>query len=414
MTTLRTTWPVASFLGFVFLTNFAVGLYTLTVGKVLFDKTGSVLAFGSVLIAEHVLNLLLQGFAGALVDRGRPLRLLVFANLVRGLLTLSLAGLMLLLGEVSTETALFVFVGFAMCSPLFRSAYFVIPKMLAANDELVAFHGKLSAIYQIGQLAGVGTAGLLLNWSSEAAVMTTAVVFVVSPLCLLVVARGARSLASAASGGKSWWRELLARGVWFARNRFSVIPLLLACSVDFLTVGIINLVLVPLVTRDYGGQSVFLAAFDGAFAVGAIGGGLLVSRFPRLKRPLLAGAGMLASSVLLLGLGQSLGQLIHLAVFTGLGAVVSISGAAFSGEIQSRTPDHMAGTIAAFRFMLISVVSSAGIAAFSLLQQTSLMLAIQASTIAYVVFFVVVTLGSLAAQTYVQDKNLSTRRKAGS
>jgi hypothetical protein len=54
--------------------------------------------------------------------------------------------------------------------------------------------------------------------------------------------------------------------------------------------------------------------------------------------------------------------------------------------------------------MLISVVSSAGIAAFSLLQQTSLMLAIQVSAIAYVVFFVVVTLGGLAAQTHSRSR----------
>ena len=74
-------WVLAS----VLITDIGNGMHTITIGKLLYDRTGSVAAFGSVIIAEYILNFLLQTLAGSMVDRGSPKAICVWADIVRGI-----------------------------------------------------------------------------------------------------------------------------------------------------------------------------------------------------------------------------------------------------------------------------------------------------------------------------------------
>src|SRR5579871_2387659 len=77
--------PVARWtLGSVFITNIGNGMHTLTVGKLLFDRTGSAVAFGGVFIAEYVINFLIQLFAGSLVDRSDVKKVVTVTDVGRG------------------------------------------------------------------------------------------------------------------------------------------------------------------------------------------------------------------------------------------------------------------------------------------------------------------------------------------
>src|SRR3712207_4624091 len=114
-------WTLAS----VFITNIGNGMHTLAVGKLLYDQTGSIVAFGGVIIAEYIINFLVQILAGPLVDRNQPKAVITLTDLSRGLFIL-LASLMIslsydLYGWVFA-TVLVINIG----KPFYRSATFSI------------------------------------------------------------------------------------------------------------------------------------------------------------------------------------------------------------------------------------------------------------------------------------------------
>ena len=76
--------------------NIGNGIQTLTIGKLLYDSTGSVAAFGFVIVVEYLMLFLANALAGSAADRYRPRRTLVTVDSVRGTLVLAVSLLLYL------------------------------------------------------------------------------------------------------------------------------------------------------------------------------------------------------------------------------------------------------------------------------------------------------------------------------
>lgn len=77
-----------------FITNIGNGIHILIVGKLLYDITGTLMSFAFVIIFEYVIKIILQLFAGSMVDKGNPKRIALISDFVRGII-LILAGFFL-------------------------------------------------------------------------------------------------------------------------------------------------------------------------------------------------------------------------------------------------------------------------------------------------------------------------------
>ena len=81
----RTKINFAALFATVWLTNIGNGMHTIVVGKLLYNMTGNVTAFGWVILFQHIFNSIVQLFAGSFVDRGNPKKIMIVADFVRGI-----------------------------------------------------------------------------------------------------------------------------------------------------------------------------------------------------------------------------------------------------------------------------------------------------------------------------------------
>ena len=72
------------FLAGTFASNIGNGMHTLAAGALLYQQTGTVAAFGVVVVIEQAVTFLMQAVAGPSVDRGDPRRAAMLAEIVRG------------------------------------------------------------------------------------------------------------------------------------------------------------------------------------------------------------------------------------------------------------------------------------------------------------------------------------------
>ncbi|KAA8791580.1 MFS transporter, partial [Lactobacillus crispatus] len=69
-----------------FVSNLGDGIFTLIISKILYDKTGSVSAFGLVLIIQNVASFMLNLLAGYIADIKKPQFISEIADSLRGIM----------------------------------------------------------------------------------------------------------------------------------------------------------------------------------------------------------------------------------------------------------------------------------------------------------------------------------------
>jgi MFS transporter, DHA3 family, macrolide efflux protein len=148
------------------------------------------------------------------------------------------------------------------------------------------------------------------------------------------------------------WREIFSL---LRANRSLLLHILLCCG-DFLAVNFINIFLVPLVEQRYHGNSYWLSAFDGGFAVGAMLSFLVMERALRrfgVRR--LAWIGIGAQGLFFLLLAGLFNPYATVLVMLGFGLCNAISLTLFLSQLQKRSQRTMKGRIASTRHLLLSL-----------------------------------------------------------
>jgi hypothetical protein len=372
-------------------TNVGNGMYTLAVGKLLYDQTGSVAAFGGVIILEHVVTFLLHAVAGPWVDRGDPRRILVGVDLVRGGF-ICLASTLLGLGNVTTWIVLTTLV-IQVPRPFYRAANFALTPAVVPASGLTRFNGQASVYFQVGQLVGVLSAGPIIQHFGAAvcfalngvsfALAAVAVACVRVPRLEVQAARARPGVREAVLQLARDWREVFV----LLRRDLGLLGHLIVSSGDYVAVALLNLALVPIVMQRHGGNTYWLSAIDGGFALGAIGGAMLVVFLERrgsARAAILVGLG--GQGVALMAMGQVSHAWTTVALAFLAGATNTISVTVLVTTLQLRLQGPIKGRISSVRNLLTAAIATMVVPIFTALEGRSLALALGASGLVCFVF----------------------------
>ncbi len=269
----------------IFITNIGNGMYLITVGKLLYDDTGSSLAFGILIIFQYIINIIVQLIAGPIVDRGNPKKTSVIVDMLRGisicliyfLITYNVIPVFWLIMAIT----LIINIG----KPFYRSATFAIGPAIAKGSLLIKYNALYEGFFQSGQLLGTALAGVvLMNYGVLLPIFLNGLSFVIAA-SLILCADIPEIEKNTSNPNKSWlgklfvdWKET---AIILKRNRHLAVNIILS-SGNYLFVGFINIMLVPLVNNWYGGNTYWLSILDGSFAIGAALSAVLTSIINRM------------------------------------------------------------------------------------------------------------------------------------
>lgn len=332
--------------------NIARGIFTLAIGMLLYEQSESLWAFAAVFASEFVIGLFLQGLAGTLVDKMGPGRVLLSASLMS---TLVLALPLLLLDDLQTQMLVVIAVGLNLFRPFIRNSVFVITPELVSKDKLEKLNALISIALQAGQIIGMAMAGLLLElfesiWTIHAVFWGYFAAFTCYSLTLLQHRRvSATATASAQTKSKGSWAEVLD----FLRTRSHAIYLYLVATLDFMALGLFNLLLAPAVKHNFDNLPRWLTFIDGSFAAGAMLGGFVVARHSFKENHRLPITTLSMSFICLVFLGYALHWsvwFIMLSTFV-FGILTTISTVIWMSAQQRIATNHIKGRLASIRYV---------------------------------------------------------------
>jgi MFS family permease len=384
-----------------FITTIGNALQTLTVGKLLYDHTGSIGAFGSVLIFEQIITFVMQLVAGPWVDRGDPRRTCVQVEMLRGVVICA-ASLMLMVSGHPVGWILVMTLVIRVAQPFYRAATFALAPAVVPAEALTRFNGVSNVCLQAGQLLGVAIAGpILLYAGAPTAFFVNGLSFVLSGLTTLVIAVPAGAIVKAEAKATAWqqllggWREIGA----LLRREAGLGWHLLLSSADNIGVLLFNLSLVPLVAVRFGGSPTWLSIVDGAYAVGAIASVAAVEPMSErwgARATVIAGIGGQAACFALLCAAPAAWLSVPLAF--GIGAFNTISWTVVMTTLQLRARGPVKGRIATVRNLVTAVISVALVPVVTRLHGVSLELALLASgAVCFAFALVAIVLGRRSA-----------------
>jgi putative nucleotidyltransferase with HDIG domain len=316
----------------------AIMLFVLT-------RSASIVALG--LIAKAIPTILLGLIAGPLVDRVNRQRLMIFADLARAILTVSIPffGAFWLPGVF---VAVFLI---ASASAFFNPAKQAILPNLVPGRLLIRANGLVSSSEKTMELLGYSLAGLIVAAVSWLPLfLIDAGTYLFSAVSLI----GVPDLAVRAKGTSLRLASDMVDGLRFVlRNAVlrSTMTLTLVVAVFF---GMTTTLLVVMAYGPLNGGASAYGFIEAAIGAGAIVGALIAGELVNRARAgtlLLLGAGGVGLANLLVGFSRNLTVTI---IFLLLGGILNmIYYVPLISVTQRESPDHVRGRVMATRFLLV-------------------------------------------------------------
>lgn len=336
-------------------------MYTLTVGWLLYQATGSAAAFGTVIIVEYGVSFLLNFLAGPTVDRGNPKLVAFRADAVRGTFVIAAAIMIAFSSSYLYMWILASVIVINIAKPFYESAVFTIGPAIVPGELLTKYNSLRNTFFQIGQLLGVALAGPIIQYfGASVAFGLNGLSYLVAGLAILVAhvplieqagneAKYSRRIRMLFED----WREVYA----FLRSHLALGCHIVICTGDFLAVAFLNLALVPMVDQRHGGNAYWLSVFDGSFAVGAVSAVFFSARVAqRLGARNCAYIGLSAQAVLFSSLAVAEDHYITVIIILGLGAMSAFSLAILLSTLQRRSQGPIRGRIASVRNLALAIL----------------------------------------------------------
>ena len=326
------------------------GLFFLINTWLIIDITGHASSAAIALVMTVLPGIVCAPFLGVLVDRSRPARLAVAAELLRGGVLVAYAGLY----KLGLATAA-VGYGVGFCVALGNELQVLCWRAAigrgAAPEQMFRLNALTVAGGQTGQVIGAAASGFALAlFGGATTVLLTAATFFVSAIFGLLVARRLDALepapASRARGLGSYLAELGA-GLRHIAQRPQIAFFYLLILANLTVIFGINGLLAPFVREELGLGPEAFGKIDAGYALGAIVGGLTIVRMSRRfgQRRVLLVAFLLAAASLWT-FAHARGLALPFLAYAGLGlsfqsSVISLSAAqlaaapAFQGRVNA-------------------------------------------------------------------------------
>lgn len=314
-----------------------------TLGLVLlvYELTGSGLAVGALTLAQAVPMLVLGLLAGAVVDRYPRMAILIFSNILRGLLILTLP-----LARGMTHIYLVAFalssVG-AFFTPALQSA---LPTVVG-GPHLLAANGLLKMTRETMLMIGAGLGGILIaRHGGSAAFLINALTFFFAAACAALIARRVPPLPAPETGKpRALWGEIL-DGLNFLRHHTTLIHIQAVAMLFAVSTGMTGPFVVVIAKERLGlgaaGFGFILSAMSAGALVGAAFTGLVGKRFSPGRW---LGLSIAVFGAALLGVASAVRLFSALGFFGLYGLSAVMGGIAYQTAVQAIAPDALRGRV---------------------------------------------------------------------
>lgn len=269
-----------------------------------YELTGSALATGAMFIAQLLPRLLLGSVAGVFVDRWDRKRLMIIADVLRGLV------LLLLLFVRSPEWLWLVYlVAFAQSaiSQFFVPAKNAIIPLLVGERDLMEANSLNAVSDSLTRLLGPSIGGVLMAvLGLTSVVLVDSASFFISALLILLMAVPARSsigshqpAQGAAAAWLAVWRDWLA-GLRLIRGHRVLLALFTATGLFEFSDSIFSALIVVFVKNVMRAGTQELGWMMAAQGLGGLLGGLVIARVAKVVSPVR----LIVAACLAVGLGD--------------------------------------------------------------------------------------------------------------
>ena len=317
-------------------------------------QTDSASLLGLGMMSQWVPAVLLGPFGGTLADRMSRRRLMILADLVRGVSAVSLAALVLLMpGRSGTILAGLLVLSAIMgvCDAVFRPAISASIPDLVPEGEVTRANSANRLALDVSTFLGQGSGGVLFRLIGPGILfLIDGLTYFFSAICVSVIrlpppppSAGKASLREA---GADFWRELKL-GLRYVAGRKGLRYLLLLSPLDsFFIITIV--VLLPFYVEDFlratpDWYGFLVAAFGAGSLVGSLAAGLPGVTGRRRTWAFLACALGFGGAAVALGLARSpwvaMGWIFAAGVMSGFNTIHSLSLA------QVTTPSELRGRV---------------------------------------------------------------------
>lgn len=257
----------------VFVSNIGNGLNNIILGKVLYDKTGSIFSFGIMLVIEHLFNLMLGAWSGFYVDRNDKKKICVVSDATRGF-SIILSTLL----YFYSDNYLWILAG-VLCNniikPFNRAASFALPVEVFSKDDLFKFNLWMNIALQAGYLIGASLVFPILKYKGTyIAFYTNGLSYLLSAWLISQVHSITQlPLKKETDSDKKILSLFFDEWVYiynFLKTSKEVVLLAIFSSVGFLVIAVFNLLLVPIVNKNFNSDQKWLSYLEIIFAFGTI------------------------------------------------------------------------------------------------------------------------------------------------
>lgn len=287
--------------------NFSNGLTYLTMAWILLSTHNSISSLAALMICFWAPTVLLGPLCGVIADRYSRRAILILSTTLRGLL---LVGAPLLIHrELSSMEIYSMAVLLSILGNLYGPASYTYIREITPAKQMFHANAIVAMSYEIGNIVGMGSAGLLLALnSSRISIAISGVLFLIATVCLLMMKpeKIENQEALPIPARENFWQSLRSGIRYLAghKNLCVLYCVQLILMVIFLTTPII---LAPFAKNILNATSSQFGIIQACLSVGVILGGILaptLAEIWKFKTVILTKTTALVALLLLFGLNS--------------------------------------------------------------------------------------------------------------
>ncbi len=321
--------------------------YAIALAWFVLEQTRSPAAMGLYLVASYLPGFLISPWVGVLIDHSDRKRILVAADLVRGLVV-ALAAAAALSGHLALWHVLGVAVLLSVCSAFFNPTARVVIPRIVPDDRLVQANAGMQFISGATSVAGPLLGAACLGFTGYAgAFLINALSFLVSGVLIACMGPGLQGASPAPSGDRA---DGIRSGFRFLADRPRLLLVLGVVFGVHLLFGSLA-VLLPFLADQLSGRGILnLGVLEASMGTGIIVGSILLG-FLKLQageRLLYRVLALMGSGLLVLGLLRTASlasPYAYAAAMLLIGTCVSVASISWTTVLQRSVPEDMAGRV---------------------------------------------------------------------
>lgn len=336
--------------------NLADGLMLTALPLIAAMLTSDPLLVSFLAVARYLPWLLFGLFAGAVVDRVDRVRLMVGANVLRGVLVAVLA-VLVATGHATIWTLIAVMFLVMSCEVFYDLAGRAMLPAVAPSGTLERANGRLVSGQTVTEgFGGAPLAGFLFVVAAALPLAVNAGAYVLGALILLGLPLAVRRPCGPAETEPAARKSVVAdirEGMGYTFGDPSLRAMTLFGAISNIGLMALNAVMVLLVKDHFEVPVSLFGVFMATTAVGAVIGGVVAGRVLALVgRFRLQVTGFLLMGLCYVAIALAPNAYVAAAVATLLGAVMTISNTVLLSVIQVVVPGHMLGRMMSCSQML--------------------------------------------------------------